>query len=60
MADIITLEELRNDMCKWPIGDPQEDDFRFCGCKRESGGSYCSNHQRLAYRKYVAKTSKAA
>lgn len=60
MAAIIKLDDLRNNMCKWPIGDPQEEDFRFCGCERQAGGSYCANHQRMAYRKYVAKAKKAA
>lgn len=34
--------------CRWPIGDPQEPDFHFCGQKRERG-SYCAAHAAMAY-----------
>jgi GcrA cell cycle regulator len=31
--------------CKWPIGDPQEADFRFCGHKTENIlAPYCPHH----------------
>lgn len=29
--------------CKWPIGDPLDDDFRFCG-EEATKGSYCEEH----------------
>ena len=35
--------------CKWPIGDPQADDFGFCG-RRVETGPYCSDHAVAAYR----------
>tara|TARA_Y100001960_G_C14670485_1_gene825713 strand:+ start:210 stop:434 length:225 start_codon:yes stop_codon:yes gene_type:complete len=35
--------------CQWPIGDPQEKDFHFCGLKPISGKPYCQNHCDIAY-----------
>jgi GcrA cell cycle regulator len=35
--------------CRWPIGDPLEPGFGFCGERCEDGKSYCSVHQRRAY-----------
>lgn len=37
------------DRCKWPIGDPRDPDFFFCGGKRLTGFPYCGYHARLAY-----------
>ena len=45
-ASILTLKEC---MCKWPIGDPTEDDFHFCGREAPQGSSYCEHHARIAY-----------
>jgi GcrA cell cycle regulator len=35
--------------CKWPIGDPLEEDFRFCGHDRREERPYCEYHCRVAY-----------
>lgn len=32
--------------CRWPLGDPGEEAFRFCGCPRLARGSYCAVHRR--------------
>lgn len=45
----IKLTELRESTCRWPVGDPKQDDFKFCGCDAEPGMSYCRHHSRLAY-----------
>lgn len=45
----VTLYELKEKMCRWPIGDPREEDFRFCGCHSISGLPYCSEHSKIAY-----------
>jgi GcrA cell cycle regulator len=42
--------ELRPHLCKWPIGDPQADDFSFCGRRTLDDGPYCPTHDRLAHR----------
>lgn len=43
----IGVLDLRFSMCRWPIGDPQQPAFTFCGERAE--GPYCSHHHGLAY-----------
>jgi len=46
----VTLMDLREAMCRWPLGDPSTPDFRFCGVKSRPGsGPYCSHHASIAY-----------
>jgi GcrA cell cycle regulator len=45
-ASILTLKE---PMCRWPIGDPGEPDFHFCGRKKCGSLPYCEHHARMAY-----------
>jgi hypothetical protein len=46
----VRLSELRGDMCRWPIGDPQQfEAFRFCGCRRQLGDAYCAAHKKMAF-----------
>ena len=46
----VTLLELREAMCRWPIGDPSSPEFRFCGVKSPLGsGPYCRHHAAIAY-----------
>ena len=47
--DRMTVSNLRNNMCKWPIGDPATDDFHFCGQSAAMGKSYCAYHAKLAF-----------
>jgi GcrA cell cycle regulator len=35
--------------CRWPIGDPRESEFHFCGGKALPGLSYCEGHCRRAH-----------
>ncbi|MBX7146053.1 MAG: GcrA family cell cycle regulator [Alphaproteobacteria bacterium] len=35
--------------CMWPIGDPKQSDFQFCGQVVEVGKPYCSEHCNIAY-----------
>jgi GcrA cell cycle regulator len=44
LANIVTLEA---HMCRWPIGDPQDSSFTFCG--RSASGVYCGQHRAAAY-----------
>jgi GcrA cell cycle regulator len=37
--------------CAWPIGDPGEEDFHFCGARAEHARPYCAKHCAIAYRK---------
>ena len=43
-----TLMELTMDRCRWSIGEPDSENFGYCGGKREVG-SYCAAHVRIAY-----------
>ena len=46
----VTIMELREAMCKWPLGDPLHSNFRYCGAKAPLGGApYCTAHSQLAY-----------
>lgn len=45
----ITLMQLSEKTCRWPLGDPSSSEFRFCGCETAAGGSYCQYHAALAY-----------
>ncbi|HVW71835.1 MAG TPA: GcrA family cell cycle regulator [Candidatus Paceibacterota bacterium] len=36
-------------MCRWPIGDPAENDFHFCGRSPKEGKPYCEAHERKAH-----------
>jgi GcrA cell cycle regulator len=41
----VTTLTLTSRTCRWPIGDPSELDFHYCGQPSESGGSYCDAHE---------------
>jgi GcrA cell cycle regulator len=45
----ITILHLSDKTCKWPIGDPQHDEFCFCGHGPREGSPYCEYHARMAY-----------
>lgn len=49
MSRKLELTQLTERTCKWPIGDPLNDDFHFCGCESPDNSPYCTYHQRLAY-----------
>lgn len=48
-SEKVTLLQLTDRICKWPIGHPGEPDFHFCGKKSESGQPYCAKHSVMAY-----------
>ena len=45
----LTLLELNERTCKWPIGDPSTDDFYFCGLPCAPDKPYCPAHVAVAY-----------
>jgi GcrA cell cycle regulator len=47
----VSLLQLSDRTCKYPIGDPQSPDFTFCGAAPNSIGPYCHRHHRLCYRR---------
>jgi len=44
-----SLEELNDEICRWPIGHPDESDFYFCGRKSMKDFSYCKLHVLYAF-----------
>jgi GcrA cell cycle regulator len=44
----VTIIELKEAMCRWPLGDPASSEFRYCGSPAASG-PYCGYHCSLAY-----------
>jgi GcrA cell cycle regulator len=44
-----SLLELDSTRCRFPIGDPREADFHFCGGLTLEASVYCPYHMRLSY-----------
>ena len=44
-----SIQTLTEASCRWPIGDPQQSDFHFCGRKKVLGLPYCEFHARRAF-----------
>ena len=47
---IAMLNPVTDRLCQWPIGNPGEAGFRFCGQQAEPGRPYCGQHCSMAYR----------
>lgn len=45
----LSLMELTERTCKWPIGDPATDRFWFCGLPSQPGKPYCEAHVGVAF-----------
>ena len=45
----LSLVELDNHTCRWPVGDPKDENFHFCGKKIRLGQTYCEEHAAIAY-----------
>jgi GcrA cell cycle regulator len=46
---VVGLLDLKEDSCRWPIGDPDQPGFGFCGCKKAEHGPYCEHHAAKAF-----------
>ncbi len=49
LSDRVTIMDLREYMCRWPVGDPTSPSFRFCGARSVTGMPYCAHHAGIAY-----------
>ena len=49
VCERVTIMELRENMCRWPLGDPSQPEFRFCGGRSTPGAAYCAHHSQIAY-----------
>lgn len=45
----LQMANLKPNQCRWPIGDPDSENFHFCGETVFSGKPYCYEHCRQAY-----------
>ncbi len=45
----LTLMELTERTCKWPVGDPATENFWFCGLPTQTGKPYCEAHVGVAF-----------
>lgn len=48
-AKKLTLMELTERTCKWPVGDPATEHFWFCGLPVQAGKPYCEAHVGVAF-----------
>ena len=49
IARKLTLVQLNERTCKWPVGDPLKPDFHFCGNNSKDASPYCQYHAKLAF-----------
>jgi GcrA cell cycle regulator len=49
MSQRVSLLELNDATCHWPIGDPSSSEFFFCGGRALTSLPYCAHHSRIAY-----------
>ena len=54
----ISLMELTERTCKWPIGDPATNTFWFCGHESEPGKPYCKTHISIAFQPITQRRSR--
>ncbi|MGV8840054.1 MAG: GcrA family cell cycle regulator [Bauldia sp.] len=48
-----TILTLTDKTCKWPIGDPTDEAFCFCGHLPREASPYCEYHSRVAFQPNV-------
>ncbi len=51
----LSLMELTERTCKWPIGDPATEEFWFCGLPSKPGKPYCEAHVEVAFQPMSAR-----
>ncbi len=44
--------DLEMHSCRWPIGNPDQNDFGFCGREKSKRVSYCDQHAQGAFRRF--------
>lgn len=43
------LLDLEANDCRWPVGDPRQAGFHFCGAQQVLGRPYCIQHWTLSF-----------
>ena len=54
----ISLMDLTERTCKWPIGDPATEKFWFCGHDSEPGKPYCKTHISIAFQQVTQRRAR--
>ncbi len=54
-AKRLSLMELTEKTCKWPVGDPATPNFWFCGMPVQQGKPYCEAHVGVAFQPMSAR-----
>jgi len=54
-AKRLSLMELTERTCKWPVGDPATPNFWFCGLPVQQGKPYCEAHVGVAFQPMSAR-----
>ncbi len=54
----VSFDDLEDGMCRWPIGDPGDENFAYCGCPSQ-GRPFCGAHERVAYGERRSRSGRA-
>lgn len=55
---LIGILDLTERVCRWPIGDPKEGEFGFCGADCDPAHPYCLPHMGMAFQASAKKQAK--
>lgn len=50
LFDLPSIWEKTGARCKYPVGDPMQDGFAFCGAHIRRGRTYCDEHYQVCWR----------
>ena len=59
-GNFVTTLTLNSRTCKWPIGDPTDQDFHYCGRRPESGRPYCDAHELRSYQPLRSRSNRSS
>lgn len=57
-GELIDILDLTERVCRWPIGDPKEGEFGFCGAECDPAHPYCLPHMAMAFQASSKKETK--
>ena len=60
MRPSATIHTLADHGCRWPIGEPEDAAFGYCGRRRGGHGPYCLDHTHVAFRNKGRGATKSA
>ena len=49
LPKIKTMANIEANECRWPIGDPRDENFHFCGAQQSAGRAYCIAHWEMSF-----------